>query len=91
VPSADGYGEHAPLASCPSGIRLFGAVGAVVLSFCAICTFAVIELRDATGERAAEVASSLTIAIESDVLRNFETLDLSLQAVVDNLERQDID
>lgn len=42
-------------------------------------------------ERAGEAATSLVAALSSDISRNIETLDLSLQAVVDNLKYPGID
>jgi len=48
-------------------------------------------MRHSTGQRAAEVAASLAAAIENDVVRNVETLDLSLQGAIDNLKHPEID
>ena len=71
--------------------RLLIPIFAVVLGFCAVCAHVLIEARQATWERAAEIAASLAAAIESDISRNIETLDLSLQGVVDNLNYPDLD
>ncbi|MFL6799469.1 MAG: cache domain-containing protein [Xanthobacteraceae bacterium] len=57
----------------------------ILAGFCAICAHVLIQARVATRERAADTAMSLIAAIKSDVSRNIETLDLSLQGVVDNL------
>ena len=44
-----------------------------------------LEARHTAYDRAGDVATSLAAAIEADISRNIETIDLSLQAVVDNL------
>ncbi len=65
--------------------RVIAPILVVVLCFCAICSYLLIEARRSTYERAADVAKGLISAIEADIGRNVETLDLSLQAVVDGL------
>ena len=85
--------RHAPATTSetPSATWLIGVVFAVVFGFCAICAYVLHEMHRATWERAVEVAASLATAIENDVFWNFETLDLSLRGVVDNLRHPDID
>ncbi|HEY4141823.1 MAG TPA: diguanylate cyclase [Pseudolabrys sp.] len=63
----------------------------VVLSFCAICGYLLLEARRTTYERAADVAKGLITAIEADIGRNFETLDLSLQGVVEGISLPEFD
>jgi len=57
----------------------------VTLSFCALCSHILIEARRASLERAGDAAASMVVAIESDVIRNVEALNLSLQGVIANL------
>jgi len=65
--------------------RLIAPIFAVMFGFCAICAYVLLEARHITYDRAGDVASSLVAAIEADISRNIETVDLSLQAVVENL------
>ncbi len=91
MPPADRHHEPAEISSTPPTGWLIALVFVVVFGFCAICTYVLFEMRRATWERAVEGASSLATAIENDVSRNFETLDLSLQAVVEGLKHPGID
>lgn len=70
--------------------RVLAPVVAVTLSFCAICAYVLIEARHTAWDRAGDAAASLAAAIESDLAGNIETLDLSLQAVIDNLKHPEI-
>lgn len=70
--------------------RLVVPLVVLILSFGAICAYVLADARRATWDRAGDVAARLVTAIEADVARNLETLDLSMQAVVDNLNRPDI-
>jgi diguanylate cyclase (GGDEF)-like protein len=65
--------------------RLIALILVVVLGFCALCASILREARKEAWERAAEAATSLVSAIESDVARNMESADLSLQNVIDYL------
>jgi diguanylate cyclase (GGDEF)-like protein len=71
--------------------RVIAPILLVVLCFCALCGYLLLEARRATYERAADVAKGLVTAIEADIGRNIETLDLSLQAVVDGLALPEFD
>lgn len=71
--------------------RVIAPILLVVLCFCALCGYLLLEARRATYERAADVAKALVTAIEADISRNVETLDLSLQAVVDGLALPEFD
>jgi diguanylate cyclase (GGDEF)-like protein len=64
---------------------LIGLVLVMVLGFGVLCGSILIEARKEAYERAAEAASSLVSAIESDVARNIESADLSLRNVIDYL------
>lgn len=66
--------------------RLIVPIIGVVLCFSALCAYLLFESRRETGARATDVATGLVAAMESDIARNIETIDLSLQAVVDNLQ-----
>jgi diguanylate cyclase (GGDEF)-like protein len=67
-------------------------VPVLLLAFCfsALCGWVLLEARRATEARAAEVATSLASSLRSDIARNVESLDLSLQAVVNNLQLPDL-
>ncbi|HZL40343.1 MAG TPA: sensor domain-containing diguanylate cyclase [Pseudolabrys sp.] len=71
--------------------RLIAPIFVVVFCFCAICAYVLVGARHATLDRAAEDATSLAAAIQSDISRNIETLDLSLQGVADNLKNPEFD
>ncbi len=72
-------------------VRMLVPVIVLLLCFCAVLSHVVAEGRRATLDRAGEVADSLVAALSSDISRNIETLDLSLQAVVDNQKYPGID
>jgi diguanylate cyclase (GGDEF)-like protein len=75
------------MASIPRPIKpLIAPIFGVVFCFCAIFTYVLIDARNAAYDHAADVAASLATAIEADISRNMETVDLSLQSVVDNLK-----
>lgn len=71
--------------------RLIVPIAVVIFGFCAISVYVLIQARTAAYERAADVARGLVIAIEADISRNFETVDLSLQGVVEGLALPEID
>jgi diguanylate cyclase (GGDEF)-like protein/PAS domain S-box-containing protein len=56
----------------------------------AICVNLLFEARNSARQRATDAASRLVAVIDNDVARNIESVDLSLQAVVDGLRRPDI-
>ena len=70
--------------------RLVAPVAVIVFCFCAICGYLLVEARRATLERAAEFAGSLATSIAADISRNIETVDLSLQGVIEGLDRPEI-
>ncbi|MBI1205076.1 MAG: diguanylate cyclase [Rhodopseudomonas sp.] len=70
--------------------RLLVPMFAVVLGFCAVCSYVLYKAHEAAWQHAADVANSLTSALSSEIERNIETVDLSLQAVADNIDRPDI-
>ena len=71
--------------------RLIAPILIVALGFCITCLYVLLEARRAVYERAGDAAASLAAAIESEVAHNIETLDLTLQAAIDNLRRPDIE
>jgi diguanylate cyclase (GGDEF)-like protein len=71
--------------------RLLIPVAAVVFGFCAICLYLLIGARETAWRTAGDSAEKLIVALESDIARNIETLDLSLQGVVDALKIPDFD
>jgi diguanylate cyclase (GGDEF)-like protein len=62
----------------------------LALCFSAVCGWVLLEARRATEARAAEVATSLASSLRSDIARNVESLNLSLEAVVNNLKLPDL-
>jgi diguanylate cyclase (GGDEF)-like protein len=71
--------------------RLTAPVLLLALCFSAVCVWILLEGRRATEVRAGEVATSLASSLRSDVARNVETLNLSLEAVVNNLKLPGLD
>jgi diguanylate cyclase (GGDEF)-like protein len=63
----------------------------VTVCFCAVCAHILIDARRTALERAGDTATSMVAAIESDIVRNVETLNLSLQGVINNLKHPEID
>jgi hypothetical protein len=70
--------------------RLGAIVFLVALCFCAIFGKVLLDSRDAAWERAAEVASGVVSTVTSDIARNIESYDLSLQAVIEGLAYPEI-
>ncbi len=71
--------------------RVIAAIFLVVLCFCAICVYALLQARTAAYERATDVARGLVTAIEADISRNIESVDLSLQGVAEGLALPEFD
>jgi Cache domain len=65
--------------------RLIAALLVVIFCFCAICAKFLVDAHNSAWQGARETTASLVAAIELDTLLNIESFDLSLQAVVDNL------
>lgn len=70
--------------------RLLIPIVIVALGFCIVCAWALLESRRAIWPRAADSATSLVATMERDIARNIETIDLSLNAVADNLKHSEI-
>ena len=70
--------------------RLVAAIIVVALSFCMICGKVLLDARHAAWDRAVEVATSLAATLNSEIARNIESYDLSLQGVVDGLKFPEI-
>ena len=70
--------------------RLVIAVLVVALCLCAICGKVLLDGRQAAWDRAAEAGSSLVTTLALDIARNIESYDLSLHAVIENLEFPEI-
>lgn len=65
------------------------AIG-VIAAFCAICSYGLLDLRRAGWEQAHITATNLATAIQSEIGRNVELYDLSLQGVVENRTEPEI-
>src|SRR5262245_24016130 len=72
-------------------LKVLTPVVLVTVCFCAVCAHILIEARHTALERAGDTATSLVAAIESDIVRNVEALNLSLQGVANSLKRPEID
>ena len=57
----------------------------VTLGFCAICATILWEVRRGVSDRAIQSTANLIAALKSDLERNVELYDLSLQAVSDGM------
>lgn len=62
----------------------------VALGFCAICGAILWQERRNVWDHAGQAASNLVVAINSDIARNIEQHDLSLQGVIEGLKLPDI-
>jgi diguanylate cyclase (GGDEF)-like protein len=73
-------------------IKRLIAVGlAVTLSFLAICVFVILGMADRDYDRARNSSEDLVSTLSANIARNFEVLDLSLQAVVDAMKLPEFD
>ena len=70
--------------------RLIATIFVVALCFCALCGKVLLDARRAAFEHAAQVGTSLVATLSSEIARNFESYDLSLKAVMDNLAYPEI-
>lgn len=70
--------------------RLAVASILVALCFCAICTKVLLDARRAAWDRAGEVADGLVSTITSEIARNIESYDLSMRAVIENMDYPEI-
>ena len=71
-------------------LKVLTPVVLVTVCFCAVFGHVLIEARRAAWDRAGDTAASMVVAIESDVIRNVEALNLSLQGVINNLAHPEI-
>lgn len=78
--------NHIPERKRTYAKRLIGLGLLVTLGFSAICGFVLSDNRDRDREQARLSAANLTATISSEIDRNLELYDLSLQAVVDGLK-----
>jgi len=70
--------------------RLVAAIIVVALSFCLICGKVLLDARRAAWDRAVEVATSMAATLNTEIARNIESYDLSLQGVVEGLKFPEI-
>jgi diguanylate cyclase (GGDEF)-like protein len=64
---------------------------AIAASFAAVCGMILVEMRERDYEHARQASANLVASVASDIDRNIELYDLSLQAVVDGLKLPGID
>src|SRR5262245_62000396 len=56
----------------------------IVAGFCSICVYVLLDLRRLEWSQAQQAAANLATAIQTDIARNIELYDLSLQGVAEN-------
>jgi diguanylate cyclase (GGDEF)-like protein len=78
-------------ASARSHYRLTVPVLLLALCFPAVCGWILLDARRAAEARATEVATSLVSTLRFDIARNVEALNLSLEAVANNLKLPGLD
>ncbi|AZQ51403.1 sensor domain-containing diguanylate cyclase [Burkholderia cenocepacia] len=62
----------------------------IACALMALCVLQLLQSRDDAMERARETSRNLGLVAERDIERNLELYDLSLQAVIDGLQRRDV-
>jgi diguanylate cyclase (GGDEF)-like protein len=67
------------------------AVLAICLCFCVTSAWVILEARRTTWKHAEEIGAMLASAAASDIARNIENLNLSLQGVIENLQTPGLD
>ena len=65
-------------------------IAVVVAGFCGICIYVLIDLRRAEWDQARLAATNLVTAIQTDIARNVELYDLSLQGVAENFDEPEL-
>ncbi|AMN38792.1 GGDEF domain-containing protein [Rhodoplanes sp. Z2-YC6860] len=71
-------------------LKVLAPVVLVTLAFCALCSHVLIEARRSALERAGDAAANMAVAIEADIVRNVEALNLSLQGVIAGLGQREL-
>ena len=74
-----------------SANRLIAALLLVAVGFSAVCAAFLVDTRRTAWNGARDATKSLVAALELDILLNIESFDLSLQAVVENVGRPEIE
>jgi diguanylate cyclase (GGDEF)-like protein len=67
------------------------AFNLIVVGFCAICALLSLDVRRGAWQQARQSAGNVVSALQTDIERNIELYDLSLQGVVDNLREPGLD
>ena len=83
--------RHIPVQKRAPIKRLIAMGLAVTLSFMAICTFVILGMADRDYAEVRKSSENLVATLAANIGRNFEVLDLSLQAVVDALKLPEFD
>jgi diguanylate cyclase (GGDEF)-like protein len=78
--------KHLPARKGTYFKRLIVAGGVVTAAFLAICVMVLIEMGHRDYEKARQAAANVIATIDSEIARNLELYDLSLQAVVDGMK-----
>ena len=83
--------RHIPVQKRAPIKRLIAVGCAVTLSFLAICAFVILGMAERDYAQARKSSENLVATLAVNTARNFEVLDLSLQAVVDALKLPEFD
>ena len=90
MPPTEPNDQDRKLAPRRTANRLIAALLLVAVGFSAVCVAFLIDTRRTAWNSARDATASLVAALELDILLNIESFDLSLQAVVDNVDRPEI-
>jgi len=91
MPPAVGTSETPGRQREPVSRRWNLAFNLITIGFCVICALFSLDVRRSAWQQARVSAANLSTAIRSDIARNIELYDLSLQAVVDNFRKPGLD
>jgi diguanylate cyclase (GGDEF)-like protein len=83
--------RHIPVQKRAPIKRLIAVGLAVTMSFLAICGFVISGMADRDYAEARKSSENLVATLSANIARNFEVLDLSLQAVVEGMRLPDFD
>ena len=83
--------SHIPVQKRAPIKRLIAVGLAVTLSFSAFCTFVILGMADRDYTQVRKSSEDLVTTLAANIARNFELLDLSLQAVVDALKLPELE
>jgi diguanylate cyclase (GGDEF)-like protein len=83
--------EHKNFRSETGSRLLVGSILLICFCFCLICGWIIFDARRAAWNHASIVGATLVSAASADIARNIETLNLSLEGIIENLKLPDLD